>query len=60
MSVHSKHYFEKLCQSLCCIAVGQRALSISTQSLACNLTNRRIDIQERSLEYSGVINTKVE
>jgi len=36
---------------------SQRALSISTQKLACNSTNRHIDIHGNSLEDSGVITT---
>jgi len=36
------------------------ALSISTQSLACGLTNRHIEIHGNSFEESGVITTKVE
>jgi len=39
---------------------SQRALSISTQYLACGLTNRHIEIHGNLLEDSGVITTKVE
>jgi len=37
---------------------SQRPLSISTQCLACGLTNGHIEIRGNSLEDPGVMNTK--